>query len=114
MFFTRNKINAAGRLVYQKQVDQDYITFKAQVKLMTADASAGIEFRSQKEVETSDASLTTFSLSVADGAVMKFPSGSDRYGKGKKNIKAEIGKWILAGNHFKRNRRFVLRRTARW
>ena len=91
--FYQKQDKAAGRLVYQKQVDQEYITFKAQVKLMTADASAGIEFRSQKEVETSDASLTTFSLSVADGAVMKFPSGSDRYGKGKKNIKAEIGKW---------------------
>lgn len=108
--FYQKQDKAAGRLVYQKQVDQDYITFKAQVKLMTADASAGIEFRSQKEVETSDASLTTFSLSVADGAVMKFPSGSDRYGKGQKKYKSRDRKMVLAGNHFKRNRRFVLRR----
>lgn len=91
--FYQTQADAKGRLAYQNEVEQDYVTISAQVKLMDEEASAGFEFRTQKESETSDPSLTTFSLSAAEGIEMKFPSGSDRYGNGKKAFAAETGKW---------------------
>lgn len=91
--FYQKQEGVKGRLVYQKDVEQDYITISAQVKLMEEDASAGFEFRTQREVESTDPSLTTFSLSAADAVTMKFQSGSDRYGNGKKSFDIETGKW---------------------
>ncbi|MFQ7035031.1 MAG: hypothetical protein ACLRTQ_04785 [Candidatus Borkfalkia sp.] len=89
--FYQKQDKAAGRLVHQKQVDQDYITFKAQVKLMTADASAGsISF--PKEVETGCFVNYFFALRRR----WRRDEISERLRplrKGQKNIKAEIGKW---------------------
>lgn len=92
--FVQTKKVTGGRLLNLSPVEQDYITISAEVKLASAESSAGFEFRAKKTFDASDSSVTSFTVNGKGNALTKFPDGSDRYGKGSKPAGVETGKWV--------------------
>lgn len=91
--FYQTQKDVEARLLYKNEVGQDYITITAQVKLMNDGSSAGFEFRTTEEPAVSDPSVTDFTISTDGAALMSFPSGSSRYGKGEKPLSVQKGVW---------------------